>query len=99
MDTNTTLDEAIAAAAEFYNSVTQREWLTITNKLDRSRTEIGEDGALRALVSAWIKQKRETGATNWDELLDSTDAEVLARFGITEDDYEGLTDSDDDQEG
>ena len=62
-------------------SVTQREWLIITTRLDRSRDQIEADGALNMLALAWVKGVREHGGAKWDDLLDLTDDQLLAAHG------------------
>ncbi len=59
-------------------SVTQREWLLITSRIDRPRAQITEDGNLRLLAMAWVRKVRDHGGANWNELLDLTDEELLA---------------------
>ena len=61
---------------------TQREWLLITRKLDRTRGEIGADPGLTMLALAWVKEKHEHGGASWDKLLDMTDAELEAVHGF-----------------
>lgn len=59
-------------------TITQREWLLITTRLDRSREQIAKDGALRLLALGWVREKREHGGASWDRLLEMTDDELLA---------------------
>lgn len=65
--------------------MTQREWLQITARLDRPRVQIAEDPHLRLTALAWVKRVREHGGQRWDELLDYTDAQVLAALDFPED--------------
>jgi hypothetical protein len=67
---------------EVARSATQRDWLIITKKLDRSRQEIGADSGLTMLALAWVKLKAEHGGASWDKLLDMTDAELEAIHGF-----------------
>lgn len=63
-------------------SVTQREWLLITGKLDRTRDQISEDSGLSLLAAAWMKNRRAHGGADWDRLLDMTDQELTVELGF-----------------
>lgn len=63
-------------------SVTQRDWLLITQTLDRTRQQIGSDTGLTLLAMAWVKEKRAHGGASWDRLLDLTDAQLEALHGF-----------------
>lgn len=75
-------------------TVTQREWLLITSRLDRPRAQITEDGNLRLLALAWVRRVREHGGAKWDELLGMTDDELLELHHFP---AHLFTDDDDDQ--
>ncbi len=86
-----TTRDAVKAAEEnleaVQRTVTQRDWLNITQVLDRTRTEVITDGGLRLLALAWVKEKNAHGGASWDVLLDMTDEEILTLHGFpTEDD-------------
>lgn len=76
-------NEAIESLAE---TVTQREWLLVAHRLDKTRDQINADGSLRLLALAWIKEKRDHGGADWDRLLDMTDKELLEVHGISQED-------------
>lgn len=82
----------IAAAeeglAQVQRIVTQRDWLNITQVLNRTRKEVLEDGSLRLLALAWVKEKAAHGGASWDVLLDMTDEALLALHGFPTDDDE-----------
>jgi hypothetical protein len=83
--------EKIATAEEalglVQRSVTQRDWLNITQVLDRTRAQVLEDGGLRLLALAWVKEKAAHGGASWEVLLEMTDEDLLALHGFpTEDD-------------
>src|SRR4051812_22374731 len=46
------VDEATEALEALEETVTQREWLLITLRLDRTREQIAQDGSLRLLALA-----------------------------------------------
>lgn len=62
-------------------TVTQREWLLITSRLDRPRDKIVEDGSLRLLALGWVRKVRDHGGANWNELLELTDDKLLELHG------------------
>lgn len=76
------VDEARERLDQLAAETTQREWLIVTRKLDRSRAEIGADAGLTLLALAWVKEKHEHGGANFDRLLDMTDAELEAIHGF-----------------
>lgn len=76
------VDDARQALDQLARETTQRDWLIITRKLDRSRQEIGADSGLTLLALAWVKEKREHGGASWDRLLDMTDAQLEAIHGF-----------------
>ena len=78
--------EASDGLDELQETVTQREWLLITAKLDRPRQAIVEDGGLRLLALAWVKEKREHGGASWDRLLDMTDTDLVEVHGFPAED-------------
>lgn len=79
-------DEGVEAGRQALDQLaretTQRDWLLITRKLDRTRAEIGADSGLTMLALAWVKEKHEHGGASWDRLLDMTDAELEAIHGF-----------------
>lgn len=80
----------IAAAEEglaaVQRTVTQRDWLNITQVLDRTRAQVIEDGGLRLLALAWVKEKAAHGGASWDLLLNMTDEDLLTVHGFPTDD-------------
>lgn len=80
--------EATARLEAIQRNVTQREWLNITQVLDRTRVEIIEDGGLRLLALGWVKEKHAHGGASWDVLLDMTDDQLLELHGFPTDDGE-----------
>lgn len=76
------VDEANERLDQLATTVTQREWLLITTKLDRTRQQIGVDSGLTLLAMAWVKEKREHGGASWDRLLDMTDDELSLIHGF-----------------
>lgn len=76
----------IAAAEEalalVQRSVTQRDWLNITQVLNATRAQVLEDGGLRLLALAWVKEKAAHGGASWDVLLDLTDEDLLVLHGF-----------------
>lgn len=76
------VEEAQAALEDLERSVTQREWLLITIRLDRTREQIAQDGGLRLLALTWVKEKREHGGADWDRLLDMTDDDLAEAHGL-----------------
>ncbi len=87
-----------AAEAGLYavqRTITQRDWLNITQVLDRPRTTILEDGGLRLLALAWVKEKAAHGGASWEVLLDMTDEEILALHGFPTSDDEAPQDVED----
>lgn len=74
--------DATADLEALEETVTQREWLLITIRLDRTREQIANDGSLRLLALAWVKGKREHGGANWDALLEMTDRDLVERHGF-----------------
>lgn len=75
-------EEAQERLSELAESCTQRDWLNITHKLDRSRPQIGADSGLTMLALAWVKEKREHGGASWDRLLDLTDQQLNELHGF-----------------
>lgn len=65
-------------------AITQREKFLLADRLGRPYSEIMEDPDRVLLALAWKKQKTENNgaAPNFDDLLDLTDAEVLAILGL-----------------
>jgi hypothetical protein len=82
--------ERITAAEEglatIQRAITQRDWLLITQALDKTRKDILEDGGLRLLALAWVKEKNAHGGASWDVLLDMTDDQLLEMHGFPTDD-------------
>lgn len=76
------VDEATEATEALEATVTQREWLLITIRLDRTREQIAADGGLRLLALAWVREKRDHGGADWDTLLDMTDDQLVERHGF-----------------
>lgn len=76
------ITEAATELDAFEETLTQREWLLVCNKLDRNRQQISSDGSLRLLALGWVKEKREHGGASWDRLLDMTDEEILVLHGF-----------------
>lgn len=74
--------EANQALEDLENTVTQREWLLITARLDRTRDQIATDGSLRLLALGWVKEKHDHGGANWDILLEMTDKELVRLHGF-----------------
>lgn len=74
----TAVDAFRADLATLEAGITQRQWLLITTRLDRRRDQINEDGNLRLLALAWVRGVRDHGGARWDDLLELTDAEILA---------------------
>lgn len=74
-----------ARMVELEETITQREWLQITGKIDRGRKEILSDENLKLLALAWIHAKREHGGAQWEPLLDLTDTGLLEFLGISSD--------------
>lgn len=72
----------------FEETITQREWLLVCNKLERTRSELQRDGSLRLLALGWVKEKREHGGASWDRLLEMTDRELLTLHGYPQPDGE-----------
>jgi hypothetical protein len=74
-------------------SVTQREKFLLADRLGRPYSEIMEDPDRVMIALLWIKTKRDAGgvAPKFDDLLDLTDAEILDRLGLDDDDAEGLS--------
>jgi uncharacterized protein (DUF2235 family) len=81
--------QAQDAMAELAESVTQREWLIITRKLDQTRPQIGGDSGLTMLALAWVKEKRAHGGADFDRLLDMTDAQLSELHGFPAGDRPG----------
>lgn len=69
-------EEARQALDRLAESTTQREWLLITTRLDRTRQQIGADSGLTLLALAWVKERRAHGGASWDKLLDMTDEQL-----------------------
>lgn len=69
-------EEARQELDRLADSTTQREWLLITTRLDRTRQQIGADSGLTMLALAWVKEKRAHGGASWDKLLDMTDDQL-----------------------
>lgn len=67
---------------ELSASVTQREWLNITGKLDRTRDQIASDSNLSLLALAWVKELHEHGGASWDRFLDMTDEQLAEYHGL-----------------
>lgn len=65
-------------------TVTQREWLLVTAALDRTRDQIAQDGSLRMLALAWVREKHDHGGASWDALLDMTDRDLVRLHGFPE---------------
>lgn len=82
--------EADEALTRLISTVTQREWLTITTALDRTRQQIGADTGLTLLAGAWVHEKREHGGASWDRLLDMTDDQLATLLGFPEGDGDDL---------
>lgn len=80
------VEEATKGLDDLQETVTQREWLLVTARLDRPRQAIVEDGGLRLLALAWVKEKREHGGASWDRLLDMTDTELVELHGFPAED-------------
>lgn len=76
------VDAATADLEALEETVTQREWLLITLRLDRTRQQIAEDGSLRLLALAWVKDKRDHGGASWDTLLEMTDRDLVEAHGF-----------------
>ena len=77
-------DQASESVDQLAETVTQREWLQITTRLDRSRQQIGADSGLTLLALAWVKEKRAHGGASWDRLLDMTDEQLATLHGYPE---------------
>lgn len=75
-------EQARDQLAQLAAETTQREWLIITQKLDRTRGQIGADQGLTMLALAWVKEKHAHGGASWDRLLDMTDDELEALHGF-----------------
>src|SRR5689334_6293250 len=58
------VEAATDALEDLENSVTQREWLLITLRLDRTREQIAKDGSLRLLALGWVREKRDHGGAD-----------------------------------
>lgn len=71
------VDAFQADIAALERTVTQREWLLICTRLDRTRAQIAEDGNLRLLAMAWVRNVRDHGGANWNEVLNLTDEQIL----------------------
>lgn len=71
------VQEASEALDSLESTVTQREWLLITTRLDRTRAQIAVDGGLRLLALAWVREKRDHGGASWDRLLEMTDDDLV----------------------
>lgn len=69
-------EEAREGLDRLAGTVTQREWLQITTRLDRNRQQIGADSGLTMLALAWVREKHAHGGASWDRLLDMTDDEL-----------------------
>lgn len=94
-----TLEQALALKDELtdlFASMTQREWLLITTKLDRSRAEIKSDEGLTLLATAWVKSRRDTTTPDAgiDQLLDLSDDGLMRHVGFTDELIEALPDDD-----
>lgn len=74
-------DQASEAVDQLAETVTQREWLLITTRLERSRQQIGADSGLTLLALGWVKEKRAHGGASWDRLLDMTDEQLAQLHG------------------
>ena len=82
-------EQTVKARAELRRlakSVQQGEWLTVCRKLAMSRAEIGDDHNLSLLALAYIKDKRENGASSFEVLLELTDSDLLEFHGFPTDD-------------
>ncbi len=77
------------------DSITQREWLIASARLDKTRKEMDKDFSLMLLVAAWVQEKRSHGGAEWDRLLDCTDAEILALLDLDDPEAEKKQQSDD----
>jgi len=82
------VDQATEDLDALEGTVTQREWLLITMRLDRTREQIAADGSLRLLALAWVREKRDHGGADWDRLLDMTDEDLVKAHGFPTEDPE-----------
>lgn len=87
--TRQAVTDAEARLEQLQRSTTQRDWLLITQALNRTRNEVVSDGGLRLLALAFVKEKRDHGGANWDVLLDMTDEQLLELHGFP--DLEGTS--------
>lgn len=79
-------DEANERVSQLASDTTQREWLTVTTALARTRQEIGADNGLTLLAMAWVREKRAHGGASWDRLLDMTDDQLAQLHGYPDGD-------------
>lgn len=86
-------DEANERLNKLAAETTQREWLTITTALDRTRQQIGADNGLTLLAMAWVSEKRAHGGASWDRLLDMSDDQLAQLHGYPEGDGDDLSTS------
>lgn len=65
-------------------SVTQREKFLLADRLSRPYSELMDDPDRVLIALAWVKQKRDNKgiAPDFEQLLDMTDADVLAVLGL-----------------
>ena len=80
--TRAKIEAAEEGLALVQRTVTQRDWLNITQVLNHTRKEVLEDGGLRLLALAWVKEKAAHGGASWDVLLDMTDEDLLELHGF-----------------
>ncbi len=84
--TRARIESAEQGLADVQRTVTQRDWLQITQVLDHPRQRVIEDGGLRLLALAWVKEKNAHGGASWDVLLDMTDEQILELHGFPTED-------------
>lgn len=82
------VDQATEDLEALEETVTQREWLLITIRLDRTREQIAQDGSLRLLALAWVREKRDHGGADWDTLLNMTDRDLVKAHGFPDEEPE-----------
>jgi hypothetical protein len=71
---------AKANAQAVVDTFTQRDWIQVTGALNMTRHQVVSDLGFAMVAAAWVQHKRQHGGASWDEFLDMTDAQLIARF-------------------